>query len=169
MDAKDLFTLALQLSPEWKVQMAGRAMDEVCKELHREGADLHDGMWALRGNEWTRSKEQAGTPRCALPHLSEAGACDDAARTPAGHPRTGRPGTPALVVQASQAQPSYSLRETGGHLAGALRWSSGLHGNPSHQRGDRSHQWTPPISQAHGTRLPLISPPSEPSPFRKDS
>jgi transposase len=40
------------------MQMAGRAMDEVRKELRREGADLHDGLWALRGNEWTRSEEQ---------------------------------------------------------------------------------------------------------------
>lgn len=40
------------------MQMAGKALDEVRKELRREGADLHDGLWALRGNEWTRSKEQ---------------------------------------------------------------------------------------------------------------
>ena len=40
------------------MQMAGKALDEVRKELRREGADLRDGLWALRGNEWTRSKEQ---------------------------------------------------------------------------------------------------------------
>lgn len=38
--------------------MAGRALDEVRKELRREGADLHQGLWALRGNAWTRSEEQ---------------------------------------------------------------------------------------------------------------
>jgi transposase len=38
--------------------MAGRALDEVRKELRREGADLHQGLWALRGNAWTRTEEQ---------------------------------------------------------------------------------------------------------------
>lgn len=40
------------------MQMAGRALDEVRKELRRQGADLHQGLWALRGNAWTRSEEQ---------------------------------------------------------------------------------------------------------------
>lgn len=40
------------------MQMAGHALDEVRKELRREGADLSDGLWALRGNRWTRSQEQ---------------------------------------------------------------------------------------------------------------
>ena len=40
------------------MQMAGKAMDEVRKQLRREGADLADSLWALRGNENTRSAEQ---------------------------------------------------------------------------------------------------------------
>lgn len=40
------------------MQMAGRALDEVRKELRREGADLHEGLWALRGNESTRTPDQ---------------------------------------------------------------------------------------------------------------
>jgi transposase len=32
--------------------------DEVRKELARQGADLKGSLWALRGNEWTRSEEQ---------------------------------------------------------------------------------------------------------------
>jgi len=40
------------------MQMAGRALDEVRKEIRREGADLQGGMWALRGNQWTRTEEQ---------------------------------------------------------------------------------------------------------------
>ena len=31
---------------------------QVCKELARAGADLTGALWALRGNEWTRSQEQ---------------------------------------------------------------------------------------------------------------
>jgi len=40
------------------MQMAGQALDEVRKELAREGADLKGSLWALHGNEWTRSEEQ---------------------------------------------------------------------------------------------------------------
>jgi transposase len=40
------------------MQMAGKALDEVRKELRREGADLTGALWALRGNEWTRTEEQ---------------------------------------------------------------------------------------------------------------
>ena len=45
------------------MQMAGKALDEVRKDLRREGADLRDGLWALRGNEWTRSEEQLACRR----------------------------------------------------------------------------------------------------------
>jgi transposase len=40
------------------MQMAGKALDEVRKEVRRDGADLHDALWALRGNEQTRTPEQ---------------------------------------------------------------------------------------------------------------
>jgi len=40
------------------MQLAGKALDEVRKALRRAGADLKGGLWALRGNEWTRSAEQ---------------------------------------------------------------------------------------------------------------
>ena len=40
------------------MQMAGRALDNVRKELARKGADLRGGLWALRGNVWTRNEEQ---------------------------------------------------------------------------------------------------------------
>ena len=40
------------------MQMAGEALDKVRKQLAREGTDLKDSLWAVRGNEWTRSEEQ---------------------------------------------------------------------------------------------------------------
>jgi transposase len=40
------------------MQMAGKALDEVRKALRRQGIDLQGGLWALRGNEWTRTQEQ---------------------------------------------------------------------------------------------------------------
>jgi transposase len=55
--------------------MAGRALDEVRQELRRAGADLSEGLWALRGNEWTRSEEQLARRRalCAqYPKLGRA-------------------------------------------------------------------------------------------------
>jgi len=41
------------------MQMAGKALDDVRKQLRGEGAELAGGLWALRGNSWTRSQEQA--------------------------------------------------------------------------------------------------------------
>ena len=40
------------------MKLAGEALDAVRKSLRKEGADLTGGLWALRGNEWTRSQEQ---------------------------------------------------------------------------------------------------------------
>jgi transposase len=38
--------------------MAGKALDEVRKQLRHEGADLKGELWTIRGNSWTRSEEQ---------------------------------------------------------------------------------------------------------------
>ena len=40
------------------MKLAGEALDAVRKSLRKQGADLTGGLWALRGNEWTRSQEQ---------------------------------------------------------------------------------------------------------------
>jgi transposase len=40
------------------MQMAGKALEEVRKTLRRQGADLRGGLWALRGNQWTRTEQQ---------------------------------------------------------------------------------------------------------------
>ena len=40
------------------MQMAGVALDEVRKTLAAAGADLKGSIWAIRGNEWTRSENQ---------------------------------------------------------------------------------------------------------------
>ena len=56
------------------MQMAGQAVDKVRKELARQGADLKGSLWALRGNEWTRSQEQRkqGAAVQSLPQLGRA-------------------------------------------------------------------------------------------------
>jgi transposase len=57
------------------MQMAGQALDEVRKELRRTGADLTGALWAIRGNEWTRSEEELARRRtlCAeYPKLGRA-------------------------------------------------------------------------------------------------
>jgi len=57
--ARQSFPNARVVSDHFHVmQMAGKAVDEVRKSLRREGAQLQDSLWALRGNEWTRSEEQ---------------------------------------------------------------------------------------------------------------
>ena len=40
------------------MQLAGKALDEVRKTLRKAGADLQGGLWALRGNVWTRTAQQ---------------------------------------------------------------------------------------------------------------
>lgn len=40
------------------MQLAGNAVDEVRKQLHREGAQIKGAMWALRGNESRLSQQQ---------------------------------------------------------------------------------------------------------------
>lgn len=40
------------------MQLAGVALDEVRKTLAAAGANLKDSIWAIRGNEWTRSQQQ---------------------------------------------------------------------------------------------------------------
>jgi transposase len=38
--------------------LAGQALDEVRRELQREGADLKGALWSLRGNAWNLSEER---------------------------------------------------------------------------------------------------------------
>jgi len=40
------------------MKLAGEALDAVRKDLRRQGADLSGGLWAIRGNEWTRTDQQ---------------------------------------------------------------------------------------------------------------
>ena len=40
------------------MKLAGEALDAVRKNLRKQGADLVGALWAVRGNEWTRSQEQ---------------------------------------------------------------------------------------------------------------
>lgn len=41
------------------MQAAGRALDATRKDLQRAGAaELKGGLWAIRGNQWTRTEEQ---------------------------------------------------------------------------------------------------------------
>ena len=39
--------------------MAGEAVDDVRKQLQRNGANLKGSLWSLRGNEWNLTPEQA--------------------------------------------------------------------------------------------------------------
>ena len=57
------------------MMMAGKALDEVRKQLRHEGADLKGELWTIRGNSWTRSEEQLARRRqlCAqYPKLGRA-------------------------------------------------------------------------------------------------
>jgi len=43
------------------MQMVGKAVDQVRKEIRRGGADLTGGLWTLRGNSWNLSEERLQT------------------------------------------------------------------------------------------------------------
>jgi transposase len=62
------------------MKLAGEALDRVRKELRREGADLRGSLWAIRGNEWSRSQEQLAQRRqvaASYPALGRAMALRD--------------------------------------------------------------------------------------------
>jgi hypothetical protein len=46
-------TYLIKFAPE-----PGQALDEVRRELAREGADLKGAMWSLRGNTWNLSEKR---------------------------------------------------------------------------------------------------------------
>ena len=57
------------------MKLAGEALDTVRKNLRKQGADLVGALWAVRGNEWTRSQEQLELRRklaSAYPMLGRA-------------------------------------------------------------------------------------------------
>lgn len=57
--ARDFFPKATVVFDHFHLmQMAGKALDEVRKEVCKEGAKMRGGLWALRGNVWTLSKEK---------------------------------------------------------------------------------------------------------------
>jgi transposase len=45
------------------MKLAGVALDQVRKALASAGADLKGSIWAIRGNEWTRSEQQLAARR----------------------------------------------------------------------------------------------------------
>jgi transposase len=60
--ARDAFPQARLVFDRFHVmQMVGKALDDVRKSLLRAGAHMQGGLWALRGNAWTRSEQQLAT------------------------------------------------------------------------------------------------------------
>ncbi|QSR85243.1 ISL3 family transposase [Methylacidimicrobium sp. B4] len=74
--AREFFPKAERIFDHFHVmQMAGEAVDQVRKEFGRQGLLPKGSLWALRGNEWTRSEEQKGlrSSLCAAyPRLGRA-------------------------------------------------------------------------------------------------
>jgi transposase len=63
------------------MKLAGEALDAIRKNLRAQGAQMHGGLWALRGNVWTRTAEQQELRKqfCqAYPKLGRAMALRDA-------------------------------------------------------------------------------------------
>jgi transposase len=53
--------------------LAGKALDEVRRELARENGGMKGSRWAILGNEWTRSKEQAALRRAVCAQYPKLG------------------------------------------------------------------------------------------------
>lgn len=63
------------------MKLAGQALDQVRKDLRSQGFNLFGGLWALRGNAWTRSDQQQELRRqlcSSYPKLGRAMALRDA-------------------------------------------------------------------------------------------
>ncbi len=74
--AREVFPKAERISDPFPLMpMAGEAVDQVRKEFGRQALLPKGSLWALRGNEWTRSEEQKGlrSSLCAAyPRLGRA-------------------------------------------------------------------------------------------------
>jgi transposase len=56
------------------MQLAGRAVDEVRKEIKRAGNEMDEGaMWALRGNQWNQSEDQKKVRRAVCDQYPKLG------------------------------------------------------------------------------------------------
>jgi transposase len=55
------------------MQLAGKALDEVRKTLASAGADLTGSIWAIRGNEWTRTEQQLKARRQFIANYPKLG------------------------------------------------------------------------------------------------
>jgi transposase len=63
------------------MKLAGEALDQVRKNLRSQGLNLFGGLWALRGNDWTRTVQQQELRRqlcTSYPKLGRAMALRDA-------------------------------------------------------------------------------------------
>jgi transposase len=63
------------------MKLAGEALDQVRKTLRSQGFNLFGGLWALRGNDWTRTDQQQELRRqlcTSYPKLGRAMALRDA-------------------------------------------------------------------------------------------
>lgn len=145
------------------MQLAGKALDEVRKQLQNEGAQMKGALWALRGNESRLNQAQlqiAPRPLCPAPRTRP---CHGAPREPSRHlgmARSSQRRDPSQgVVLVGGAQPSGTLQETGPNPQKPLGWPPRLL-PPAHHFGrlrvdQPQHPNRPPPRQ----RLPQLREP----------
>ena len=126
------------------MKLAGEALDAVRKNLRKQGADLVGALWAVRGNEWTRSQEQLELRRklaSAYPMLGRAIALREALQEVLADGDL-----PSIRwwlgwADRSRLEP---FRKLSPHPQRAPSRHPGLPRNPPDQRRHRSRQRPPP-------------------------
>lgn len=132
------------------MQLAGKAVDEVRKQLQREGVTLKGALWALRGNASRLSQAQLqlrhGTAREPPRHLAMA-------------QRNGGGAPSHRVVLLGRAQPVGRIQATGANTQKALGWHPRLLSSPHYIRRDRVHQQHHSNCTPSRQRLPQLRQP----------
>jgi transposase len=122
------------------MKLAGEALDAVRKSLRQQGADLTGGLWALRGNEWTRSQEQLDLAASWPAPIRSWAAPSPSARL--SSPRSIGRWRPAFHPLVAGLGRPFSARTFPPTLSNSQRTfprHPGLPGNPPDECRDRSH------------------------------
>jgi len=139
-----------------RINMASQALDKVRKDLARQGANLRGGLWALRGNAWTRNGEQQqrrAQLMAAYPALGRAVVLRELLQDAlASGERAQLAGWLAWAERSRLA----SLPRSGANPQTSSRRRLGLHGNQTDQRPHGSCQRFAATSQTHRPRVPQL-------------
>ena len=145
------------------MQLAGKALDEVRKQLQHEGAEMKGALWALRGNESRLSQAQLQLRHdlCARhKDLGRAMALRESLQETWEWPgaASAEIASQSLVLVGC-AQPFGTIQKTGPNTQKPLGWHPRLLPPPHHIGGHRVDQQHHPNRPSPSQRLPQLREP----------